>query len=256
MSPDDAAYAVAFALPADWNGIKLMALPGLHHKRAHLEAPFAKVGDVESLTIFDDVFVPEERVFMNGLDNEGVCRYAGYLALMFAHYHRHSYTGCKTAVSEVIASQAALVADVNDIAKESHVREKICDIISTAELVFSAGVCLAYRAVKFPSGQYCHDEILTNAGAVSPVTTSTTNMSYSPILRAAYVHLFLPKNHSMHPETAALCNKYIVRNPEYSAEDTHRVMRMMETSCCDAFEVLRLLQACTAAVPLSWKRSS
>ena len=59
---------------------------------------------------------------MCGRDNDGVCRYAGYLALMFAHYHRHSYTGCKTAVSEVIASQAALVADVNDIAKESHVR--------------------------------------------------------------------------------------------------------------------------------------
>ena len=70
--------AVAFALPADWDGIKLMALPGQHHKRTRLEAPFAKIGDVESLTIFDDVFVPNSRVFMNGLENEGVCRYAGY----------------------------------------------------------------------------------------------------------------------------------------------------------------------------------
>ncbi|MCD8117428.1 MAG: aromatic ring hydroxylase, partial [Oscillospiraceae bacterium] len=33
-----------------------------------------------------------------------------------------------------------------------------------------------------------------------------------------------------------LCSKYIVRNPAYSAEDTHRVMRMMETKLCDAFE--------------------
>jgi 4-hydroxybutyryl-CoA dehydratase/vinylacetyl-CoA-Delta-isomerase len=236
MSPDDAAYAVAFALPADWNGIKLMALPGLHHKRAHLEAPFAKVGDVESLTIFDDVFVPEERVFMNGLDNEGVCRYAGYLALMFAHYHRHSYTGCKTAVSEVIASQAALVADVNDIAKESHVREKICDIISTAELVFSAGVASAYRAVKFPSGQYVPDEILTNAGR----RLAGHNIYHEYEILADLtggVCASLPTEESFYaPETAALCNKYIVRNPEYSAEDTHRVMRMMENKLCDAFE--------------------
>ena len=134
MDSEDAEYAVAFALPADWDGIKLMALPGQHHKRHFIEAPFAKIGDVESLTIFDDVFVPNSRVFMNGLENEGVCRYAGYLALMFAHYHRHSYTGCKTAVSECIASQAALVAEVNDIAKQSHVRDKLCDIIQTAEL--------------------------------------------------------------------------------------------------------------------------
>ena len=138
MSPDDSDYAVAFALPADWDGIKLMALPGQHHKRKHIDAPWAHIGDVESLTIFDDCFVPYDRVFMCGRDNEGVCRYAGYLALMFAHYHRHSYTGCKTAVSEVIASQAALVADVNDIAKESHVRSKLCDAFEGAQAV--AGV--------------------------------------------------------------------------------------------------------------------
>ena len=132
--------------------------------RKHLEAPFAKIGDVESLTIFDDVFVPEDRIFLNGMDQPDVLQYAGYMALTFAHYHRHSYTGCKTAVSEVIASQAALVADVNDIAKAEHVREKLCDIIGVAELVYAAGQASAYRAIQFPSGQYVPDEILTNAG--------------------------------------------------------------------------------------------
>ena len=236
MSPDDSDYAVAFALPADWDGIKLMALPGLHHKRKHLEAPFAKIGDVESLTIFDDTFVPYDRVFMCGRDNEGVCRYAGYLALMFAHYHRHSYTGCKTAVSEVIASQAALVADVNDIAKESHVRGKLCDIIQTAELVFAAGQMSAHRAVEFPSGQWVPDEILTNAGR----RLAGHNIYHEYEIMADLtggVCASLPTEESFFdPETAELCNKYIRRNPAYSAEDTHRVMRMMEDKLCDAFE--------------------
>ena len=141
-----------------------MALPGLHHKRKHLQAPFNHNGDNESLTIFDDVFVPEDRIFLNGFDGPDVVQYAGYMALMFAHFHRHSYTGCKTAVSEIIASQAALVADVNDIAGASHVREKLCDIIGTAELVFAAGQASAYRAVRFPNGSWVPDEILTNAG--------------------------------------------------------------------------------------------
>ena len=236
MSPDDSDYAVAFALPADWDGIKIMALPGLHHKRKHLEAPFAKIGDVESLTIFDDTFVPYDRVFMCGRDNEGVCRYAGYLALMFAHYHRHSYTGCKTAVSEVIASQAALVADVNDIAKESHVRGKLCDIIQTAELVFAAGQMSAHRAVEFPSGQWVPDEILTNAGR----RLAGHNIYHEYEIMADLtggVCASLPTEESFFdPETAELCNKYIRRNPAYSAEDTHRVMRMMEDKLCDAFE--------------------
>ena len=236
MSPDDADYAVAFALPADWDGIKLMALPGQHHKRKHIDAPWAHIGDVESLTIFDDVFVPYERVFMCGRDQENVCRYAGYLALMFAHYHRHSYTGCKTAVSEVIASQAALVADVNDIAKESHVRSKLCDIIQTAELVFAAGEASANHAVEFPSGQWVPDEVLTNAGR----RIAGHNIYHEYEILADLtggVCASLPTEESFYdPETAELCNKYIRRNPAYSAEDTHRVMRMMEDKLCDAFE--------------------
>ena len=238
MSPDDAAYAVAFALPADWEGIKLMALPGLHHKRHHIQAPFADIGDCESLTIFDDVFVPNERVFMNGLENEGVCRYAGYLALMFAHYHRHSYTGCKAAVSEVIASQAALVAEVNDIAKESHVRSKLCDIIQTAELVFAAGQAAAYRATEFPSGQFVPDEVLTNAGR--RLAGHNIYHEYETLADlTGGVSASLPPEENFYMEednVGALCNKYIIRNPAYSAEDTHRVMRMMENKLCDAFE--------------------
>jgi 4-hydroxybutyryl-CoA dehydratase/vinylacetyl-CoA-Delta-isomerase len=236
MGKGDEAYAVSFALPGDWDGVKLMALPAKHHSRKFLHAPIANVGDVESLTIFDDVFVPEERVFMNGLDQPDVLQYAGYLALMFAHFHRHSYTGCKTAVSEVFAAQAALVADVNDIAKQSHVRDKICEIISTAELVFAAGQASAYRAVEFPNGHWVPDEILTNAGrklAGHKIYEEYETLADLP----GGICASLPTEESFYdPETAELCNKYIMRNPEYTAEETHRVMRMMENKLCDSFE--------------------
>lgn len=236
MGPGDESYAIAFALPADWDGIKLMALPGLHHKRKHLDAPFAKIGDVECMTIFDDVFVPEERIFLNGMDHPDVLQYAGYLALMFANYHRHSYTGCKAAVSEVIASQAALVADVNDIAGASHVREKLCDIIGVAELVFAAGQASAYRAVRFPNGSYVPDEILTNAGR--RIAGHNIYHEYETLADlTGGVCASLPTEESFYdPETADLCNKYILRNPAYTAEETHRVMRMMEDKLCDPFE--------------------
>jgi 4-hydroxyphenylacetate 3-monooxygenase/4-hydroxybutyryl-CoA dehydratase/vinylacetyl-CoA-Delta-isomerase len=236
MAPGDESYAVAFALPGDWDGIKLMALPGQHHKRKHLDAPFAKNGDVESMTIFDDCFVPYDRLFMNGFENPNVVQYAGYLALMFAHFHRHSYTGCKAAVSEIIASQAALVADVNDIARESHVREKLCDLIGTAELVFAAGQASAYRAVEFPNGSWVPDEILTNAGR----RLAGHNMYHEYQILADLcggICASLPTEESFYdPETADLCNKYIMRNPNYTPEETHRVLRMMEDKLCDSFE--------------------
>ncbi len=62
MGKNDNEYAVAFAIPADWPGVKLACLPGVRHSRKYIDAPIAHVGDVESLTIFDDVFIPRERV--------------------------------------------------------------------------------------------------------------------------------------------------------------------------------------------------
>ncbi|MBP2652824.1 MAG: hypothetical protein H6Q73_393 [Firmicutes bacterium] len=235
MSSKDADYAVAFALPADWDGVKLIALPGGHSKRKHLKAPMGEVGDVESMTIFDDVFVPNERVFMNGRTNPEVVPYAGYLALMFAHYHRHSYTGCKTAVSEVLASQAALVAEYNGIEKAEHVKEKISHIIGTAELVFAAGQASAYRGVKFPCGSFVPDEILTNAGRRLAGQEIYNEYSILADL-AGGISATLPMEEEFFAEeTGELVNKYIKRNAKISAEDTHRCMRMVENQLCSHF---------------------
>ena len=235
MGPDEAEYAVAFSLPGDWEGIKQMALPGLRHKRKHLTSPESQVGDVESLTIFDDVFVPNDRLFMNGLEHPDVVQFAGYLALFFAHFHRHSYSGCKAAVSEVIAAQAVLVADVNGITKYPHVQEKISHIIGTAELVTAAGEASAYRAVEFPNGSFVPDEILTNAGR--RLAGNEIYHEYEVLADlTGGIAASLPTEESFYdPETAELMNKYVTRNPKYSAEDAHRVFRMMENKLCDPF---------------------
>jgi 4-hydroxyphenylacetate 3-monooxygenase/4-hydroxybutyryl-CoA dehydratase/vinylacetyl-CoA-Delta-isomerase len=241
MGRGDEAYAVAFALPGDWDGIKLMVIPEHQHKRKHLKAPYAEVGGAECLSIFDDVFVPNERVFLNGYDHPDMVQYAGYLAMMFAHFHRHSYCGCKAAISEVIAGQAALVADVNDIAKADHVREKLCDIIGTAELVFAAGLASAEKAVVFPNGSWVPDEILTNAGRKLAGQKIYHEFEILGDLTGG-IAACLPWEDSFYsPDTADLCNKYIIRNPNYTAEQTHRVMRMLENRLCSSIGGVELV---------------
>ncbi|MGB9661896.1 MAG: 4-hydroxyphenylacetate 3-hydroxylase family protein [Moorellaceae bacterium] len=241
MTPNDADYAVAFAVPGDWPGVKLLALPGHHGERRHLKAPIGEVGDVESLTVFDDVFVPNERVFMNGKENPNVVPYAGYLALMFAHFHRHSYTGCKAAVSEVLASMAALVAEMNGIEREDHVREKLCDIIATAELVFAAGQASAYRAVQFPCGSFVPDEILTNAGR--RLAGQSIYHEYKTLADlAGGLSATLPLEGEFYSEeTGALANKYIMRNPKFTAEETHRCFRMIQEHLCSHFGAAQII---------------
>ena len=228
LTEKDNDYAVAFAVPADWEGVKMLTRPAYHHKRKYLPAPISEIGDAESFTIFDDVFVPRERVFMDGKGDPRQTPFGGFLALLFAHYHRHSYTGCKTAVSEVLASAAALVAEYNGIEREGHARDKISHLVGTAELVFAAGQMSAYRAERSASGTWIPDEILTNAGRRLAGEEIYNEYKVVADLAGGLCSTMPFEEDFFSKETGELANKYLMRNPEISAENQHRCFRGIE----------------------------
>jgi len=228
MTDKDNDYAVAFAVPADWEGVKMLVRPAYHHKRKYLHAPIAEIGDAESYTVFDDVFVPREKVFMDGKGDPRQTPFAGFLALLFAHYHRHSYTGCKPATSEVLASAAALVSEYNGIQKEDHVRDKLSHIIGIAELVFAAGQMSAYRAERSPSGTYIPDEILTNAGRRLAGEEIYNEYKIVADLAGGLCATMPFEEEFFSEETKELANKYLMRNPQITAEQQHRCFRGIE----------------------------
>ncbi|MFX1326570.1 MAG: 4-hydroxyphenylacetate 3-hydroxylase family protein [Promethearchaeota archaeon] len=228
MGPEDKDYAVAFALPGDWEGVKLLTRPAYHRPSEYADAPGLHVGDAETFIIFDDVFVPNERVFLNGNGDPRQTSYAGFLALMFAHYHRHTYTGCKPAMSEVLASAAALVAEYNGIEKASHVQDKLSHIIGIAELVFAAGESSAKHSEKSPSGTQIPDEILTNAGRrlagenIYEEFKILADLSGGLIATLPYEGSFFSK------EVGDLAMKYLKRNPRVKPENIYRCFKGIE----------------------------
>ncbi|MCP4668833.1 MAG: aromatic ring hydroxylase [Deltaproteobacteria bacterium] len=228
MTEKDNSYAVAFAIPSDAEGVKTLVRPAYHHKRKHLKAPIADIGDAEAFIIFDDVFIPNDRIFLNGNEDPRQTPYAGFLALLFAHYHRHSYTGCKPAVSEVLASAAALVAEYNGIESQAHVRDKISHLIGTAELVFAAGQMSAYRAVRSPSGTCIPDEILTNAGRRLAGEEIYNEFRILADLSGGLVATLPFEEEFFSKEVGVLANKYLKRNPGVSSENIHRCFRGIE----------------------------
>lgn len=228
MTQKDNEYAVAFALPADHEELKLVVRPATQHKREKLDAPIAEIGDAESFTIFDDVFVPEERVFMNGKADPRQTPYAGFLALLFANYHRHSYTGCKPAVSEVLASASSLISEYNGIEGTSHAREKLSHILGTAELVYAAGESAAQRNEEFGSGTVVPDEILVNAGRRLAGEEIYNEYKILADL-AGGLPATLPFEADFNSEeTGDLLDKYMKRNPEISTENQHRAFRAIQ----------------------------
>ncbi|MGQ9824944.1 MAG: 4-hydroxyphenylacetate 3-hydroxylase family protein [Desulfotomaculales bacterium] len=229
MTEKDADWAVAFAVPADAEGVYLICRASTARRREHLKAPGAKYGSADSLTVFDNVFVPWERVFMCG-----ETKFAGQLASLFATYHRHSYTGCKPAVTDIIMGAAALVAEYNGIERAHHVRDKLADLIAVAELVYGTGIASAVRARRAASGTFVPDVVFTNVARYHAGINVYHEYEILADLAGGLPATLPPEGDFYNPVTKGFLEKYIMRNPAVTAENQHRCFRLLSDMLCSA----------------------
>lgn len=130
MKADEAAYAVAFAVPMNTPGLKLIVSSyGAHHDDSPFDSPLASQHRMmETLTVFDDVFVPRERVFL-----QGEWEFAGELAKTFVEYHRFTAISYKLPLVDALIGAAALMAEYNGLERVKHIQEKLAKLVSYAE---------------------------------------------------------------------------------------------------------------------------
>ena len=125
MTEADKDYAVAFAIPVNTKGIKQICHP-ITWRLGALEFPteFPIRNHTDSLIIFDDVFVPWDRVFLCG-----EWQHAMALVYHFAYLHRHTAASYRIPVSEAMLGAAQAIAEYNGIDRIPHIREKITNLI-------------------------------------------------------------------------------------------------------------------------------
>lgn len=231
LTPEEDAYAVAFAIPADCDGVKLVTRAS-GHKREHYSCPAGEFGDVENFIIFDDVFVPNERVFLGG--GEGEHAFGGWTALLFALFHRHSYTGCKPASSEIILGFSALVSEYNGIEDKKHVQSKLADLISVSELVYAAGIAAAHKATKDDSGTMIPDPVFCNVGRKHAGKNYYHELEILADLSGG-LPATLPHEADFYDETIGpFIQKYIKRKEDVPSEDVYKLYRTLSDMLCSS----------------------
>ncbi len=98
LAEADRDYAVAFAVPVATKGIKLIASPFTATGSSRFHHPVSSEHKmIETLTVFDDVFVPWDRVLLCG-----ETPYAGALALGFVEFHRFTAVSYKLPLLDLI----------------------------------------------------------------------------------------------------------------------------------------------------------
>jgi 4-hydroxybutyryl-CoA dehydratase/vinylacetyl-CoA-Delta-isomerase len=220
-------YAVSFAIPADSRGITFV-LGRQPSDTRKLEGGLLDVGNPgygsqEALVIFDEVFVPNERIFMCGETDQ-----SGKLVERFASFHRQSYGGCKVGVGDVLIGAAQLAAESNGAQKASHVRDKITEMIHLNETLFCCGVACSSRGCATAAGNYEVDALLANICKLN-VTRFPFEIARLVQDIAGGLIVTMPSQKDFdNPEIGPYLEKYLKGREDVSTLDRVKIMKFVE----------------------------
>lgn len=223
---DDADYAIIGAVPVTAEGITYIYGRQSCDKRSmeggSIDAGNAKYGGQEALVIFEDVFIPNEYIFM-----DGEYEYAATLVERFTAYHRRSYV-CKTGLGDVLIGAAAEIAEMNGTQRASHIKDKLVEMTHLNETIYGTGIAASYQGYQHPSGAYICDEMLANV-CKHHVTKMPYEIGRLAQDLAGGLVATLPSEQDLnHPEIGALLKKYLKTKADVPVEDRARILRLIE----------------------------
>lgn len=227
MTAEDRAFAVSFAVPSNSTGITFVYGRQPSDTR-RLEEAYADVGNFryggcEALVVFDDVFVPEERIFM-----KGEYQFASRLVEIFAAHHRCSYGGCKVGVGDVLIAATAAIAEATGIQNASHVKDKLAEMIHLNETLHSGALAAALKGQPTPSGAYQVDPLLANVCKLN-VTRFPFEIARLAQDIAGGLLVTMPSlADQQHPEIGGYVRKYMVGKSGVDSDKRIRLLRLIE----------------------------
>ena len=226
LRQEDKEYAIVGAVPADAKGITYIygrqSCDTRSMEAGDLDSGNAKFSGQEAMIIFDNVFIPNELIFM-----DGEVEFASMLVERFTCYHRRSYV-CKTGLGDVLVGAAAAIADYNGVANASHIKDKLVEMTHLNETIFAAGIASSYQAHKTSAGNYQNDDMLANV-CKHNVTRFPYEIGRLAQDIAGGLMVTMPSEKDFRsPETGPLLEKYLKGRKGVSTENRVRILRLIE----------------------------
>jgi 4-hydroxybutyryl-CoA dehydratase/vinylacetyl-CoA-Delta-isomerase len=176
----------------------------------------------EALIIFEDVFIPNETIFM-----DGEVEFSALLVERFTAFHRRSYV-CKSGVGDVLIGAAATAAEYNGVEKASHIRDKLVEMTHLNETIYATGIASSYQSQPTPSGAYLCDELLANV-CKQQVTRITYEIARLAQDLAGGLLVTLPSEADYrNEELSPKLEKYLKGREDVPTENRMRILRLIE----------------------------
>ena len=226
LRAEDKDYAVSFALPSDAEGIHyIMGRQSCDTRKleeGEIDRGNQLFGGHEALVVFENVFVPWERVFMCR-ENE----FAGQLVEVFAGYHRQSYA-CKVGVGDVLIGASQVAAEFNRADHASHIKDKLVEMNHLNETLYCGCIACASEGHREPSGTFSVNTLLANIHKHN-VTRYPYEIARLAQDIAGGLMVTLPSEKDFNsPEVGKWLEKYYRAHPDVPTEHRSRILRLIE----------------------------
>ena len=164
---EDADYCLSFVIPRDIAGLTIVETRHPSDGRDLEEGwdnPITEGGITQAFLLFEDVFVPSERVFMLGEHP-----YTGKTVANFIMPYRSAIGGCVAGQGDIKIGSAILTARTNGLSAKVF-SDKLVQMHINNETTYGLGIAAAALGKKHPSGAWLCDPLLSNVNKVHVAT--------------------------------------------------------------------------------------
>ncbi len=227
LRPGEEEYAVSFGVDTNEKGITLIygrqSCDTRKMEKGKLDIGNYKYGGQEIFVVFEDVFIPNDRIFM-----KREIKFSGELVNRFAGFHRQSYGGCKVGVGDVLIGATSLISEYNGVEKASHIQDKLVEMVHLNETLYSCGIACSSLGFQREAGNYEMDMLLANV-CKQNVTRFPYEIGRLAEDIAGGIICTLPSEADFNSEVVgSLLKKYLSTCNEVSVEDRYKVLRFIE----------------------------
>ncbi len=224
MGPDDADYAVCCAVPLDATGLTIAARPA--GRPGEPAAKFsARYGQSTGVLLFDDVFVPWDKVFLAGEH-----AFTGPLVTAYATHHRHSCIAARAGFGDLLIGAGVMMAEANGVPADrfGHIRNSLVELIKIVEGFYACGVAASVYGKVDPSGVAQPDDVFANVGKLLLATQIYEMHRLAHEVSGGLIVALPGPDEDHNPATAADLAKALTANPAVPYQKRMDVARLLE----------------------------
>jgi 4-hydroxybutyryl-CoA dehydratase/vinylacetyl-CoA-Delta-isomerase len=232
MKAGEEDYAIACGVPVNAPGVKIVTVvPSQDPDADPRDQPLSQDQlSAEGFVIFDDVFVPHERIFLDGQVDESAS-FAHSLGL----WERLGSMSHEVERATQLVGLAQLIAEANGTHRISHIRDKINDMALHATMLKAGYKAAVADAKEGPDGAIRPDELFTNATKIVGASNWSLMVRHLHDIAGGSAATVPSMADFDNPETHDALEKYMSGAPGVSGEYRAQLFHLIRNLTADSF---------------------